>query len=70
MKVLIPDKVNPKATEILEKAGFEVENKPGISVEELVKICAGADAMIVRSGIKITKEVIDAAKNLKLVVRA
>ncbi len=70
MNVLIPDKVNPKATEILEKAGFEVDNKPGISVEELIKICADADAMIVRSGIKITKEVIDAAKNLKLVVRA
>ena len=70
MKVLIPDKVNEKATEILKEAGFEVENKPGIKVEELVKICTDADAMIVRSGIKITKDVIDAAKNLKIVVRA
>jgi len=70
MKVLIPDKVDKKAIEILEKAGFEVENKPGISVEECVKICSDADAIIVRSGIKITKEVIDAANNLKIVVRA
>lgn len=70
MKVLIPDKVDKKATEILEDAGFEVENKPGISVEELIKICGDYDAMIVRSGIKVTKEVIDAAKNLKVVVRA
>jgi len=70
MKVLIPDKVNEKATEILEDNGFEVENKPGITVEELVGICIDADAMIVRSGIKITKKVIDAAKNLKIVVRA
>lgn len=70
MKVLIPDKVDKKATEILEDAGFEVENKPGISVEELIKICGDCDAMIVRSGIKVTKEVIDAAKNLKVVVRA
>lgn len=70
MKILIPDKVNEKATEILQKNGFEVDNKLGISVEELIKICSDADAMIVRSGIKITKEVIDAAKNLKLVVRA
>lgn len=70
MKVLIPDKVDKKATEILEEAGMEVENKPGISVEELVKICKDSDAMIVRSGIKITKEVIEAAKNLKVVVRA
>jgi D-3-phosphoglycerate dehydrogenase len=70
MKILIPDKVNEKATEILKKADFNVENKPGISVEELIKICSDCDAMIVRSGIKITKEVIDAAKNLKIVVRA
>ncbi len=70
MKILIPDKVNEKATRILEEAGFEVENKPGISVEELVAICGDCDAMIVRSGIKITPAVIDAATNLKLVVRA
>ncbi len=70
MKVLIPDKVNKKATEILENAGFDVENRPGISEKELTGICADADAMIVRSGIKITKEVIDAAKKLKMVVRA
>ena len=70
MKILIPDKVNKKATEILEKAGFEVENKPGISADQLIDICKDADAMIVRSGIKITPEVIDAASKLKLVVRA
>jgi len=70
MKILLPDKIDKKATEILEGAGFTVENKPGITVEELVGICADADAMIVRSGIKITKEVLDAATNLKLVVRA
>lgn len=70
MKILIPDKVNEKATKILEEAGFTVENKPGISEEELIKICSDADAMIVRSGIKITPAVIDAATSLKLVVRA
>jgi len=70
MKILIPDKVNKRATSILEESGFEVENKPGISVEELIGVCGDVDAMIVRSGVKITKEVIDAAKNLKLVVRA
>jgi len=70
MKVLIPDKVNEKATEILQEAGFEVENKPGISEEDLILACGDCDAMIVRSGVKINKQVIDAATNLKLVVRA
>ncbi|MFH2027661.1 MAG: hydroxyacid dehydrogenase, partial [Nanoarchaeota archaeon] len=70
MKVIIPDKVDEIATKMLEEAGYEVENKPGITIEELIPICADADAMIVRSGIKITKEVLEAAKNLKVVVRA
>lgn len=70
MKVLIPDKVDKKVMEILKEAGLDVDNRPGITVEECAKICGDADAMIVRSGIKITKEILDAAKNLKLVVRA
>ena len=70
MKVLIPDKVDKKVTEILKEAGLDVDLKPGISEEECVKICHDADAMIVRSGIKITKEILDAAKKLKIVVRA
>ncbi len=70
MKVLIPDKVDKKVSEILKENGLEADNRPGITAEECAKICADADAMIVRSGINITKEIIDAAKNLKLVVRA
>ena len=70
MKILIPDKVNEKATALLKEAGFTIENKPGISVEELTTICGDVDGMSVRSGIKITPQVIDAATNLKLVVRA
>lgn len=69
-KILIPDKVEHKVTEILQNAGFHVDNKPGISIEECTKICADYDAMIVRSGIKITKDILNAAKKLKLVVRA
>lgn len=70
MKVLIPDKIDEQAIKILKDAGFEVDNKPGISVEECAKICSDCDAMIVRSGIKITKEILDAANNLKVIVRA
>ena len=39
------------------------------SVEQLYEAVSDADALIVRSD-KVTKEVIDAAKNLKIVVRA
>ncbi|MFH1642517.1 MAG: hydroxyacid dehydrogenase [Nanoarchaeota archaeon] len=70
MKILIPDKVNENATKILEKEGFSVVNKPGITAEELISVCSDCDAMIVRSGIKITKIILEAAKKLKLIVRA
>ena len=70
MKVLIPDKLNKKAIEILKEAGLEVDSRPGISVEECIKICADADAIIVRSGIKVTPAIIDAAAKLKVIVRA
>lgn len=56
--------------EILEKAGHEVvlleKYADGKALEAAV---ADADAMIVRSD-KVTAEVLDAAKNLKIVVRA
>lgn len=57
-------------SEIAEKAGYQVEllEKYG-DKEELIKAVADVDAMIIRSD-KATKEVIDAANNLKVIVRA
>jgi D-3-phosphoglycerate dehydrogenase / 2-oxoglutarate reductase len=69
MKVLICDKISDKGIEALTKAGFEVDSKTGLPPEELLKIVAPYDVIVVRSATKITKDVIDAAKNLKLVVR-
>lgn len=56
--------------EIIEKAGFEVALlEKYTSVDDLYKAVEDADALIVRSD-KVTKEVIDHAKKLKIVVRA
>ncbi len=56
--------------EIATKAGHEVAKlEKYTSKEELYAAVADADALIVRSD-KVTKEVVDAAKNLKIVVRA
>ena len=55
---------------VLDKAGYEnVFFEKYASQDELVEAVADADAMIVRSD-KITPEVINAAGNLKIVVRA
>ena len=55
---------------IVEEAGYELAILEKYeSAEELKEAAADADAMIVRSD-KVTKEVIEAAKSLKIVVRA
>ncbi len=55
---------------VCEKAGYEMAllEKYG-NQEDLIKAVADADALIIRSD-KVTKEVIEAGKNLKIVVRA
>jgi D-3-phosphoglycerate dehydrogenase len=69
MKVLICDPTAPDAQQALRDAGIEVDNRPDISADELVRDAAQYDGMVVRSRTKITQEVIDAASNLKIVVR-
>lgn len=55
---------------IVEAAGFELALlEKYTSVDELYAAVADADALIVRSD-KVTQAVVDAAKNLKIVVRA
>lgn len=56
--------------EVVEKAGYELALlEKYSSKDELIAAVADVDAMIIRSD-KATKEVIDAAKNLKVIVRA
>lgn len=69
MKVLICDPVAPVTVQALQDAGIEVDNRPDITAEELLRDAALYDGMVVRSRTKVPKEVIDAASNLKIVVR-
>jgi D-3-phosphoglycerate dehydrogenase len=70
MKVLISDPLAKEGIEILKKAGIEVVEKTGLSPEELVKVIPEFDGIVVRSATKVTKEVIEAGKNLKVIGRA
>jgi D-3-phosphoglycerate dehydrogenase len=69
-KVLISDKLSPKAVEIFESHNVEVDVKVGMTPEEL-KACIGEyDGLAIRSATKVTEEIIEAATNLKVVGRA
>jgi D-3-phosphoglycerate dehydrogenase len=69
MKVLICDPVAPTTIQALQEAGIEVDNQSDITAEELLRDAANYDGMVVRSRTKVPAEVIDAATNLKIVVR-
>ncbi len=69
-KVLISDKLSPQAIEVFEQHGIEVDNKPGMSPDEL-KACIGQyDGLAIRSATKVTADVLKEATNLKVVGRA
>ncbi|HID32625.1 MAG TPA: phosphoglycerate dehydrogenase [bacterium (Candidatus Stahlbacteria)] len=70
MKILISDPIAKEGVEVLKSSGFEVLERPDISHEELVNEIADYDAIIVRSRTKVRKDVLDNAKNLKVIGRA
>ncbi|RYI88492.1 MAG: phosphoglycerate dehydrogenase, partial [Acetobacteraceae bacterium] len=69
-KVLISDKLSPASVEIFKRRGIEVDFKPGLSPAELRAIIAPYDGLAVRSATKVTRELMEAAPNLKVVGRA
>jgi D-3-phosphoglycerate dehydrogenase len=70
VKVLVSDNISPKCIDILKKSGLEVDVKTGMKPEEL-KACIGDyHGLIIRSATKVTSEIINAAKNLKVIGRA
>ena len=68
-KVLITDGLGENGQSIL-RAAARVEDKTGISAAELVKAVGEYDALIVRGRTKVTAEVLEAGKRLKVVGRA
>ncbi|MBT2133115.1 phosphoglycerate dehydrogenase [Croceibacterium sp. LX-88] len=69
-KVLISDKMDPNAARIFEERGCEVDVITGKTPEELKEIIGQYDGLAIRSSTKVTKEIIDAATNLKVIGRA
>ncbi|MEN3038693.1 MAG: hydroxyacid dehydrogenase [Candidatus Kryptonium sp.] len=70
MKILITDPIEESCVNILRNEGFEVDLKPGISKDELKSIINNYVVLIVRSGTKVTADIINEARNLKIIGRA
>jgi D-3-phosphoglycerate dehydrogenase len=70
-KILIADGMDKAALEQLKAGpGFEVTVAKGMSEAELIQTVPGFSAVVVRSASKITRPVIEAGKDLKVLVRA
>src|SRR5580658_6156467 len=69
-RVLIADSLSPAAIDIFKQRGVDADIKTGLPKEELIKIIGDYDGLVVRSDTKPNKDVIAAAKNLKVIGRA
>ena len=71
MKVLISDSMGKAGIEIFEnQEGIELDVKTGLSPDELKQIIGSYDGLAIRSATKVTKEILGAATNLKVIARA
>jgi len=70
-KILVADPLSPEAFgELKSIPGFEVTLKTGMDEAELIKIIPDFHATVVRGATKVTKNAIEAASNMELIVRA
>ncbi len=70
MRVLVCDRVGQDGIDFLTSKGHEVIFSPDITAEQLVQKAVDVDALIVRGRTKVTKEVIAAATQLKVIARS
>ena len=68
-KVLVSDPIDQVGIDILSQVAT-VDVKTTLSPEELIQVLPEYDAIMIRSGTKLTKEAVEAGKNLKIIGRA
>ncbi len=70
MKVLVTDPIAEAGIERLREQGHDIEKSYNLSQEELLEAIEDANALIVRSGTEVTREVLETAEELVIVGRA
>jgi D-3-phosphoglycerate dehydrogenase len=70
MRVLVTDPISEAGLDVLRDAGHEVVTDYEAEGSDLLEAVADANALVVRSGTEVTKEVLEAAPDLVIVGRA
>lgn len=69
-KILIPDRIHSACAEFLKLNYYDVDYKPDLSREELLKIISSYDAVIIKGETQVDEELLIAADKLELIGRA
>jgi D-3-phosphoglycerate dehydrogenase / 2-oxoglutarate reductase len=69
-RIFVADDVSDKGLQPLRDAGFEVTKETGLGPEALGQTLAEVDGLVVRSETKVTAELMDAARKLRVIGRA
>jgi D-3-phosphoglycerate dehydrogenase len=70
MKILVADELAAEGLEVLKREKISYDVKIGLKEDELAAAVGAYDALIVRSGAKVTARVLDKPGNLKAIARA
>jgi D-3-phosphoglycerate dehydrogenase len=70
MRILVADKLADEGLEYLKSQNADFDTKIGLKEDELAAAVGAYDALIVRSGAKVTAKVLENPGNLKAIARA
>src|SRR2546427_9639613 len=69
-RVFISDKLETQGVDLLRQAGIELDERPGLTGASLQEALRAADGVVVRSGTRITAELLEQPGKLRAIVRA
>lgn len=69
-RVFVSDKLETPGLDLLKQAGLEVDNRPGLTGDDLIHAIRQCDGMVVRSGTRVTADLLEQPGKLRAIVRA
>lgn len=69
-RVFLSDKLEPAGIDLLKQADLEIDDRPGLTGAELQAALQAADGVIVRSGTRLTAQLLEKPGKLRAIVRA
>src|SRR5215207_1445557 len=69
-RIFLSDKLEAGGIDLLKASGLEIDNRPGLKDAALQEALQAADGMIVRSGTRVTAELLANPGKLRAIVRA